>query len=90
VPNAEFITGHVVNWTHRDVSRRMHIPFGVAYGMPSAAARTSCRSSDVSCAFVVPGAAHDGHTTAFRRAELNLNKVLGEQLATLHRRRLFI
>lgn len=32
VPNSEFITGHVVNWTHRDVSRRMRIPFGVAYG----------------------------------------------------------
>ena len=32
VPNSEFVTGRVVNWTHRDVSRRMRVPFGVAYG----------------------------------------------------------
>jgi small-conductance mechanosensitive channel len=35
VPNSEFVTGRVVNWTHGDlatVSRRLHIPFGVAYG----------------------------------------------------------
>jgi small-conductance mechanosensitive channel len=31
VPNAEFITGQVVNWTHRDVLRRVRIPFGVSY-----------------------------------------------------------
>lgn len=32
VPNSEFVTGRVVNWTHRDLSRRVRIPFGVAYG----------------------------------------------------------
>lgn len=32
VPNSEFVSGRVVNWTHRDVSRRLRIPFGVAYG----------------------------------------------------------
>lgn len=32
VPNSEFVSGRVVNWTHRDVSRRIRIPFGVAYG----------------------------------------------------------
>lgn len=32
VPNSEFVSGRVVNWTRRDVSRRMRIPFGVAYG----------------------------------------------------------
>ncbi len=32
VPNAEFVTGRVVNWTYREVSRRVRIPFGVAYG----------------------------------------------------------
>ena len=30
VPNSEFVSGRVVNWTHNDVSRRMRIPFGVA------------------------------------------------------------
>jgi small-conductance mechanosensitive channel len=32
VPNSEFVTGRVVNWTHGDVSRRLRVPFGVAYG----------------------------------------------------------
>lgn len=34
VPNSEFINGRVVNWTLDDSYRRMHIPFGVAYGTP--------------------------------------------------------
>lgn len=32
VPNSEFVSGRVVNWTHSEGSRRMRIPFGVAYG----------------------------------------------------------
>lgn len=32
VPNSEFVSGRVVNWTLRDVSRRLKVPFGVAYG----------------------------------------------------------
>ncbi len=32
VPNSEFVTGRVVNWTHGDMSRRLRVPFGVAYG----------------------------------------------------------
>lgn len=32
VPNSEFVSGRVVNWTHREVSRRMRVGFGVAYG----------------------------------------------------------
>ena len=32
VPNAEFVSSRVTNWTMREVLRRTHIPFGVAYG----------------------------------------------------------
>lgn len=32
VPNSEFISGRVVNWTFADPIRRIHVPFGVAYG----------------------------------------------------------
>ncbi|WP_395072893.1 mechanosensitive ion channel family protein [Hyphococcus sp.] len=32
VPNAEFITNRVTNWTLREVHRRVRVPFGVAYG----------------------------------------------------------
>ena len=34
VPNSEFINGRVVSWTFGESFRRMHIPFGVAYGTP--------------------------------------------------------
>ncbi|MCB1560983.1 MAG: mechanosensitive ion channel [Xanthomonadales bacterium] len=32
VPNSEFVSGRVTNWTHNEVSRRIKLPFGVAYG----------------------------------------------------------
>ncbi|MFZ5503138.1 MAG: mechanosensitive ion channel family protein [Pseudomonadota bacterium] len=32
VPNSEFISGRVVNWTMGERLRRLHVPFGVAYG----------------------------------------------------------
>lgn len=32
VPNAEFVNGRVTNWTLDEEYRRIHVPFGVAYG----------------------------------------------------------
>jgi len=32
VPNSHFLSAPVINWTLSEASRRMHIPFGVAYG----------------------------------------------------------
>ncbi|TZF90439.1 mechanosensitive ion channel [Lysobacter lacus] len=32
VPNSEFVSGRVTNWTLLETSRRMRIPFGIAYG----------------------------------------------------------
>ena len=32
VPNSEFVNGRVTNWTFDDTSRRIHIPFSIAYG----------------------------------------------------------
>lgn len=33
VPNSEFVTKRVVNWTHGSVNRRIRVPFAVAYGV---------------------------------------------------------
>jgi len=41
VPNSEFVSGRVTNWTHRDASRRMRIPFGVAYGTEKSKVRAA-------------------------------------------------
>ncbi len=32
VPNSEFVNGQVINWTLNEATRRIHVPFGVAYG----------------------------------------------------------
>ena len=32
VPNSEFVSKSVINWTMRDAYRRLRVPFGVAYG----------------------------------------------------------
>lgn len=32
VPNSEFVSGRVTNWTLREAFRRIKVPFGVAYG----------------------------------------------------------
>ena len=32
IPNADFITGSVVNWTHGNMNGRVKVPIGVAYG----------------------------------------------------------
>ncbi len=41
VPNAEFISGRVTSWTLKDRSRRLRIPFGVAYGSDKELVRQS-------------------------------------------------
>lgn len=41
VPNSEFVSGRVVNWTHNEVSRRLRIPFGVAYGSDKETAKAA-------------------------------------------------
>jgi small-conductance mechanosensitive channel len=51
VPNSEFINGRVVNWTLGDAYRRMHIPFGVAYGTP----KELVREAGIAAAKRIPG-----------------------------------
>ncbi len=51
VPNSEFINGRVVNWTFDDAYRRMHIPFGVAYGTP----KELVKEAGIAAARQVPG-----------------------------------
>jgi potassium-dependent mechanosensitive channel len=41
VPNSEFITKQMTNWTLRDANRRLRIPFGVAYGTDKDLVRTA-------------------------------------------------
>jgi len=56
VPNSEFINGRVSNWTLDDSHRRMHIPFGVAYGTP----KEKVREAGVAAAAQVEGIMEQG------------------------------
>jgi small-conductance mechanosensitive channel len=55
VPNSEFINGRVVNWTFDDSYRRMHVPFGVAYGT----AKVLVREAGIAAAGTVEGVLED-------------------------------
>lgn len=50
VPNSEFINGRVVNWTYGEQLRRVHIPFGVAYGTD----KDKVKAAGLSAARAVP------------------------------------
>ena len=39
VPNSEFVNGRVVNWTLEEISRRVHVKFGVSYHAKKGAVR---------------------------------------------------
>jgi small-conductance mechanosensitive channel len=53
VPNSEFVNGRVTNWTFDDASRRLHIPFGVAYGSD----KGKCREAGIAAAGRIEGVA---------------------------------
>lgn len=58
VPNSEFINGRVVNWTFGEMLRRMHIPFGVAYGTEKEAVREAALKAAKSVSFTMEDASH--------------------------------
>lgn len=51
VPNSEFISGRVVNWTYGEEVRRLHIPFSVAYGTD----KELVREAGIAAATSLPG-----------------------------------
>ena len=51
VPNSEFISGRVVNWTYGEAVRRLRIPFSVAYGTD----KELVREAGVAAAMALPG-----------------------------------
>ncbi len=51
IPNSEFISGRVVNWTFGEEVRRLHIPFSVAYGTD----KERVREAGIAAAIGLPG-----------------------------------
>jgi small-conductance mechanosensitive channel len=55
VPNSVFVNGHVMNWTLRDVNRRIHVPFGVAYGSDLDLVRSAVLEAAATVPHTLPG-----------------------------------
>ena len=55
VPNSEFVNGRVTNWTFDDFNRRIHVPFGVAYGTD----KEKVRAAGIAAAARIPGVIMD-------------------------------
>lgn len=56
VPNSEFISSRVVNWTYGEPMRRIHVPFSVAYGTD----KEQVREAGLAAAFSIPGTINEG------------------------------
>lgn len=58
VPNSEFINGRVTNWTFGEMVRRVHIPFGVAYGTDKDIVRDAALKAATSLSFTIEDLNH--------------------------------
>ena len=78
VPNSEFINGRVTNWTFDDNLRRVHIPFGVAYGCDKEKVRKVVMAtvSRVDGAIDEPGRAPDVWLVNFGDSSLDFELVV--------------
>lgn len=55
VPNSEFVNGRVINWTLREASRRLRIPFLVAYGTDKELVKKAALEAAHSLPFTMQG-----------------------------------
>ena len=54
VPNSKLIDGTIINWTQRGHTRRIHVPFTVAYGVDKARVRDAVLEAARSVSFTLP------------------------------------
>ncbi|MEO6697794.1 MAG: mechanosensitive ion channel domain-containing protein [Paraperlucidibaca sp.] len=84
VPNSEFINGRVTNWTFDSDSRRIHVPFGVAYGCDKDLVREAGLAAAASVVGTVSNATHksDVWLVGFGDSSLNFELIIwvSEQL----------
>src|SRR3546814_11042551 len=56
VPNAEFVNGRVVNWTHRSVNRRIRVQFRVGFGVDKELVKQAALAAAARVPFTLPTA----------------------------------
>jgi small-conductance mechanosensitive channel len=56
IPNSKLIESQVTNWTHKGGTRRMHVPFSVAYGVDKELVREVVLNAARALSFTLPDA----------------------------------
>lgn len=73
VPNTEFINGRVVNWTFGSEFRRLHVPFGVAYGSDKHAVKAAALRAAASVGTTVSDASHQPDVWLIQMSDSSLD-----------------
>lgn len=73
VPNSEFISGRVINWTLGESLRRIHVPFGVAYGTDKQLVKEAVIAAALSVAGTEQGSGHEPEAWLVRFGESSLD-----------------
>lgn len=88
LPNSKLIEERVTTWTHRGATRRVHIPFSVAYGSDKATVRKAVLEAAQSVPFTTP----DTETrktqvwlTSFGESALNFELLVWPELSAVKR-----
>ncbi|NQD92851.1 mechanosensitive ion channel [Pseudomonas sp. CrR25] len=79
VPNSEFVNGRVTNWSFEEKYRRIHVPFGVAYGSDKhkvKAAVLEAVAAVPGCITSLPGRQPDVWLTQFGDSSLEFELVV--------------
>lgn len=79
VPNSEFITNRVTNWTLREANRRVRVPFGVAYGTDKELVKRAALEAADRVDFTlknVPGRAPDVWLVGFGDSSLDFELIV--------------
>ena len=88
VPNSKLIDGTIINWTQRGHTRRIHVPFSVAYGVDKTKVRDAVLAAARSVSFTLPETP-DQKTqvwmTGFGDSALNFELVVWPKLEAVKR-----
>lgn len=88
VPNSKLIEGVIINWTQGGNTRRIHVPFSVAYGVDKDKVRDAVLEGARALAFTLPD--DDAHKTqvwmtGFGESSLNFELVVWPKLEAVKR-----
>jgi small-conductance mechanosensitive channel len=88
VPNSKLIDGTLINWTQRGHTRRIHVPFTVAYGVDKAKVRDAVLAAAKAVPFTLPDTANQKTQvwmTGFGDSALNFELVVWPKLDAVKR-----